>query len=523
MKPIRVMLVDDEIMAIQHIKSLVDWTALGFSIAAEAITASQALKMDEEVEPELIFMDIRMPAMDGLELSERILARNRKRIIYLLTSHQDFGYAKEAMRLGICGYLLKHDVTSRYLEGELAVIKSKRSEELKKERIIARQSLKELIETGKLSEQFPKELEEKLFNESGTTMFYIQADQAFAVIGNRLPPIRQPLPTWDDFELNEEQLGFVYRETVELAPDKQVALFTVSGAAGEDASRRQAHYAASVLQRRARRDQASVSVWISRTCRRPSDICEQFRLLETLSSYQVWIGKEQIVSQGALSLPDVDVEAEWGMLQESIREQSGDLSAASLFHRIETAFAPMEAGKFHPDLLKRVCYALVHLLEQLRALKGMPSYSEMFDNKEPDDGLWYTLSGIKTWFLREAETVDSYSESLLSYSNKVRKIIQYIHSHYGEDLTVETIAKALSLSGDHIRHLFKEEVGRTMTDYAIWYRMEQAKKLLRQDEYKVYEIAEMVGYRSSQYFSNAFKKWTGQTPQEYKEERGNRG
>ncbi|WP_206669865.1 AraC family transcriptional regulator [Paenibacillus luteus] len=99
----------------------------------------------------------------------------------------------------------------------------------------------------------------------------------------------------------------------------------------------------------------------------------------------------------------------------------------------------------------------------------------MSAKRNTDNELWYTLKGIKQWLIQQLDAIFSDSVLMNFFSGKVRKVILYIHNRYNEELTAETIGRELSLSGDRIRHLFKEEVGRTVTDYIIWYRMEKVK------------------------------------------------
>lgn len=129
MEPIRVMLVDDERLAIEHIRSLVDWEAHGLTVAAEAVTARKALAYAKIKRPRVVLMDIRMPAMDGLEVSRRLLHDSRRIKIILLTSHRDFEYAKEAFHIGVSDYWLKHEMNETSLCLALLKLKEQVTEE----------------------------------------------------------------------------------------------------------------------------------------------------------------------------------------------------------------------------------------------------------------------------------------------------------------------------------------------------------------------------------------------------------
>lgn len=93
--------------------------------------------------------------------------------------------------------------------------------------------------------------------------------------------------------------------------------------------------------------------------------------------------------------------------------------------------------------------------------------------------------------------------------------LRYIWEHYAEpDLSIAQVAEAMGLSEGHLSHVFKRETGKTLGSYITEYRIQRARELLRDHRNKVYEVAEMVGYRDITYFSATFKRVTGMTPSE---------
>ena len=119
---LKVMIVDDEILAINHMKNLIQWEGYGFEIAAESTNPVKAIDLYKKVLPDILIVDIRMPAMDGLEFSRRTLAMNHKVKVILLTSYKDFEYAKQALEMGISNYFLKHELHADTLVVELEKI-----------------------------------------------------------------------------------------------------------------------------------------------------------------------------------------------------------------------------------------------------------------------------------------------------------------------------------------------------------------------------------------------------------------
>ncbi|GAB3807432.1 helix-turn-helix domain-containing protein [Virgibacillus kimchii] len=98
----------------------------------------------------------------------------------------------------------------------------------------------------------------------------------------------------------------------------------------------------------------------------------------------------------------------------------------------------------------------------------------------------------------------------------IHNMIQYIHEHYNEELTLERLANLMHLDQSYVSRSFKEVVGMTFIEYLQYYRIEQAKKKLQSTSLSITEIAENVGYSNLTYFSRVFKKTTGYIPSQYK-------
>ena len=98
---------------------------------------------------------------------------------------------------------------------------------------------------------------------------------------------------------------------------------------------------------------------------------------------------------------------------------------------------------------------------------------------------------------------------------EIRDALEYIKLHFHEEITIDDVAKAIYISPDYLMHLFKSELGKTFNQCLTNYRIEMAKKYLRDPQYKIYEVSEMVGYKDSKYFSQLFKKNMGMLPSEY--------
>lgn len=114
----------------------------------------------------------------------------------------------------------------------------------------------------------------------------------------------------------------------------------------------------------------------------------------------------------------------------------------------------------------------------------------------------------EAWVRRLAASVEVRPE--------IAACLKFIREHLHEELSVDIVAQQAQLSPSYLSHLFKKEVGATVSDYILEKRIEQAKAHLVSGQYLNYELIEKIGFRSYSYFCNVFKKSTGMTPNEYK-------
>ncbi|MNG21437.1 HTH-type transcriptional regulator YesS [compost metagenome] len=97
-------------------------------------------------------------------------------------------------------------------------------------------------------------------------------------------------------------------------------------------------------------------------------------------------------------------------------------------------------------------------------------------------------------------------------------IEEYVAENLASDITLKDMANRFSYSPNHFGVLFKEQVGISFNDYVVSKRMAKAKEMLQQPQYKIYEIADQVGYKSLTYFSRMFKEAFGMTPGDYRKQ-----
>ena len=103
----RVVLVDDERLIIRGLSTVVPWAELGCEVAGTAYDGNDGLELIRRIRPDIVLTDIRMPNMDGLTMLAAIRSEFPEIQMSVLTAYRDFEYARQAITLGVCRYLLK--------------------------------------------------------------------------------------------------------------------------------------------------------------------------------------------------------------------------------------------------------------------------------------------------------------------------------------------------------------------------------------------------------------------------------
>lgn len=517
MRKIAVLMIDDEILAMEHMKRLVDWEALGFEVADCVTNPKKALSISAELKPQLIIADIRMPIMNGLELAKLVLKTGLNPRIVLLTSHKEFEYAKEAMKLGISDYWVKHEIDSASLTQELLRLREEMRSASDLQDAVRRQLLGDLLTRGTISPEQWKTIAGSKAEGEMLRLVSLRADKPFPVLAEANSQ-KALLPT-DSYPLLDFEDEFLSHVGSVAIGDTHCVVLQEGGVS---AGRKRERLLAATEQLRERFQQANncqanavVSAEIRDWRSLPGQYSEASRWLER----SVFLSKRHTVFLENEPFPSDGNKLHWEPSVADLEQAAKARDFAAIANILTSLFSIANQTQ-DPVGLAECCRQLTILLNRLRAASGLDSLDRMQRNERlADPSSWTRVEGIRDWFLQQFEQILAEQMSSPSYSRKVRQALDYIRDHYAEELTADTIAEKLGISRDHLRHLFKEETGQTVLDTLTQVRMEQAKKLLRDGSFKIYEIAERVGYRNSQYFSQVFRKQAGMTPLEYIERR----
>lgn len=519
----KVMFVDDEILAIQHMIHLIAWEQHGFQVVCHSTNPRKALELAAEHQPDVLFVDIKMPVMDGLVFCKAILSTGYKGKLVLLTSVKQFEYAKEALKLGVFNYLVKHELNADILLQELMNIKDHLAKERQQQVLVSRQLFADLLLDRKLSSN-GRELKD-LLSLSATKQYYlmvVQREEPFPVLANsiQLPSILDEAEQVRSLQAEIALTGSLILEVV-MIEEHRLGIILACDRSNSERVTWQWQQNAALKMRSAFSKMAIITV-LTGTVREIEQLADCYRDANALLNKAVFFTDRQLVhiddynrmilklGQDPISQP---VPSHY-CKQIAARLKSHDVEDANVI--LNNWFTAVRAT-MSVSVLTDACRELASLINTVRAEYRLPPIEEWLLKKDSNLNEWIHIEGIRNWFADMLQATIEDRSARPVYSRKVQQAFDYINHHYAEEMTADTIAEQLLISSDHLRHLFKEETGQTVLDTLTAIRIHNAKLLLDEGNYKIYEIAARVGYRSSQYFSQVFRKMTGLNPNEYAE------
>ena len=531
-----VLLVDDEEDMIQIIMKKLDWESMGLQIIGHAGNGVEALEMAEEMQPDIVMTDIKMPYMDGLTLCRKLKELSRTIRVIIFSGFDEFEYAKEAIKRDAAEYLLK-PVNA----GELREVFERIRADLDRER-------DEKRNTDKLREYYLESL--PVLQES----FYmallegrVVAGQIGKYVNDYRVHLSAPYYVVTVLHISMQSLPEEERE------DPFFLAMAVKKYAEEQVDKRWDSrfviYLGDIIMISQLQDRESLIKYtdeMDRLCRMARKVCNArvtagvgylCDSLEQLPfSYQ---GAKQAVSYRVLygNTRSINIaEVEPGESRELQRKES----YAELIQKIIKKIRVGEEDRLRDAIHVFINWLTVtHLSMQNYRIVMMELAAELVrfaaghelnietGSAEGTDVYHQILQAESTealeqWLQKlcidlQKKVLDERQDSTKSFVQKAEK---YVKIHYADqELSVEVICGKLNVSAAYFSTIFKKETGKTFVRYLTDYRMDQALSLLMTGNDKTYMIAEKVGYSDANYFSYVFKKQFGMSPSRYRSDR----
>ena len=532
---IKVFLVEDEIVMREGIKNTISWEKEGFQFVGEASDGELAYPLIQKTRPDILITDIKMPFMDGLELSRLVKKELPDVKIIILSGYDEFKYAQEGINIGIADYLLKPVTGARLL----AAIK-KVAEEVRKER-----------EQKSFRETFDQEQEERLQMEkqkyfrrmiSGQMSVSVMLSEG-AALGLDMAAEAYNILLFQVFagENQEEYSETANRITEEIremaARQEQAVLiemstqglaFLIRGTCGHTVQEVLEGLIRELLKILERYPEVSYFGGVGSTVSRLSELSRCSEEANRAFAYRYIRKRNQIVrsedqegenSQEELKLSTLNVnQIDRKIADNFLRTGLKGETRHFLEEYIDSLGRDnMASLMFRQYITMDLYITAVGVLEQLGY--GSSELVERCGDFQQMAGVFESAKQMGEYLEKVFETVIELRERAASkrYSSLLEKAVAYIQENFcSPDISLNSVAASVNLSPNHFSTVFSQEMGQTFVEYLTAQRMGKARELLRGTNMKTAEIAYAVGYKDPHYFSYLFKKTQNCTPREFK-------
>ena len=545
----KLVLVDDESDVREGILQEIDWRTIGFEVVGTAENGKEAYDLLEKLVPDIVVTDIKMPFMDGLDLSELIRQKYPDTRIIILTGFDEFEFAQKAIRLHVDEYVLK-PFSSQELVQVLVRLKQLMDEETSEKKNILK--LKELyneslpvLKANFLTLLITKKLDKREILEKSNKLEIDLYKKGFLVSVVRLdlsrlnPPAEQP-------EAGQAEEN----ESDGLAGDGDLALLAVLNIAGELVEKHGlgivfVHNGDIVLislsedgEREAVIDKTlkaleeirysvekhlklTVTAGIGTFSDSVNGISNSYRDACLALDYKFLLGNNRIIL-----ISDLEPRAAGKAVFDELRQEA--LSCCikvGAFPKVEKLIDTVFSDLSEAGASFRECR--VYLMEIMISILKIAKDSDIDINCIIDDNFnlfpeicrFNNLLEARDWMLGICTRVMNLISG--SRQDNCRQIVsnakEFTRNHFHEsDLTINKVCGYLHVSPGYFSTIFKRETKTTYLAYLVQLRMDTARELLRMTELKSFEIAERIGFSDANYFSNSFKKYTGHSPSEFR-------
>ncbi|MCM8710332.1 response regulator [Clostridium sp. SYSU_GA19001] len=526
-----IIVVDDEVFAVEGIKSAVNWSKLGIDEVFTAFNIRQAKEVFENNRVDIMLCDIEMPQGNGIELLSWVRANRSKTECIFLTCHADFGYAKEALKLGSLDYILKPIPYD-----ELEEVIKKAIDKIKKDR--------KLTEESQLGQYWNKNramIVETFWRDviNHSIASDIKAIEEAAKEKNiqfnervKLIPVLIKVHQWGK-NLNSQEENLMDFALKNIAAEK----FFGDSVKGQFVKLEQKRFIVIINSDVSK----VVKEKLKEVCEKFIEACNQYIscdlccyigdevYINELSSNvnqlvvidennvafsnKVFLLNNRKIPASTIKMPDM---APWSVF---LNEGSKDKVIEEIQSFLQ---GQVNSIGLNANMLYQFQQDFLQMIYTLLKQKGIQAHQLLGDEKTKE---LYSkaISSIKAFMLWVSHVVDKSMKYIYDVGRSqsvVDRAKKYISDHISEEITRDDIASFVFLNPDYLNRIFKKETNMSISEYLQQERFNIARELLAKTDFPVSSIAVKVGYTNFSHFAKMFKKYTGMNPMEYRQKNG---
>ncbi len=534
-----VIVVDDEVLVRVGLRTTTPWESLGCRFLGDAANGADGLRLVEELEPDIVITDVKMPVMDGLEMIRRSRAAKHRSRFIILSSYDEFPLVREAMRLGAEDYLIKLELDEAGLGRVIRAVGGKITAEAEE----SRQRQAQGAHDQATREAATKELLSRLIDGAFGSPGEIAAAAARLGIDASAGRVACGLIRVDDVAHREKYAGPQDRAVLEANLEGLVAemasdllsshvlrrgerVFVLAALFDDGVA---ADKAIAMLQESGARSLAALRTYVNATATAGisnlheglAGLAGAFAEALAASEHSFFLGPGQVILYRDVRARHargggIDAAAHLKEMQDALEYCDEQ--------RVGRAFDAARASLERPDVGREqaydFCCQIAYKLREIAAAEGAPWLRGVLEGigLQSDIIARKTLAGLLDWLeaVRRG-SVEALRAGKSPHALMISKAKKYVRDHLSQEVTLGAVAQMLGVNHCHLSTLFKQETGQGFAEHVARARIAEACRLLATGRYRVYEVADMLGYGSPYYFSRVFKKVTAATPREFVE------
>ena len=505
----KVIVADDEDVIRKGIVYLIDWDKLNCEIVQECTDGLQVLKYLEKNTADIVITDIKMPKLSGIELMEEIDKKHKGLKMILVTAYTDFEFARKALRYGAVDFVVKNDIITDLPKAVKKAVWQYETEkkEREKEQISEReyQNIQGyVLESLLLSKALnaPEDIERYGLNDRS----YCVCSCEVALLDKKwdLQAIVQMLKNFLDIIENKHDYHIVNVHSSGMSliisepKETGLALRDVTTMCGE------------ILRLVDELMGINIKFGVSTIIHDVTELSRTFHEAAMALSRAADSGNEIILyveeseSSGASHLNEYGTK-----ITDALFDKNPD-AAKELLEQMKQEITDIRYP-LHKAKIKMInlCSAVFRRFGEIYVSDTAEDMESRFYLRISQSTTLYSLFQVCREMIDETNQVIS---GRLEKHDLVDQISRYISANYQSNITLQDIADQIHISSAYVSRLFRNKTGITITEAINRARIDQAKLLLGNPEYKVYEIAQMVGFEDAAYFTSVFTKYVGCSP-----------
>ncbi len=509
---LKILIVDDETPIREWIEFCIHKNPLGYEVVGLAANGEEALNIFNATLPDIVFVDIKMPIMDGMELMKQIKFLNPSTEIIVLTAHNDFEYARTAVKYGAFEYILKTEINDALIHEVLDKVNRKLSSSkaegnlsdsiyLKREAFIRRlifQAGNQYLHERVISE---KELQEQKINLKNNFLFAVALKY-----GTHDQPNNNSNFIIPEHQNIQNNFGFVYDQNI---------FILLANVFAQPSIAEQVKTTFDFASKLHESNGCTIGL---------SDVHDGLKYIGIAVEEAVYQLKQEFYTgEGTINLMKAPKEntselvkkltAMTNSWKEMIKENGIDQAEQAL----DPILTFMNDNRIRD--IEAVKYVSLQMVEFVGAALGIHPETglDSFHTHKAEIEKLSSFQSLQEYVKQKINAaVSEHQVKSNEYSHSISKAVAYINKYYMQPVNLTNIAAYVHLNPEYFCRLFKEETGNNFSNYLASVRLKKAVELLKGSDLKVREIAEVVGYPNLSYFSTLFKKYYGVSPFDYR-------